>query len=374
MNTPVPLSPGPVRACPKILIDCDASSQFTAESEKDMLKLATTLCLLSGSLAAQWPTPPASGIPRTPDGKPDLSAPAPRSADGKPDLSGVWMVANPGSLFFIAGDLKPEEMQPWAAALLKQREANYRNDTDGINCLPPGPKAGIGVGNLPFRIVQTPGLIAMLYEYQTIYRQIFTNGRALPKDPNPTWMGYSAGTWSGDTLVVTTIGYNDRTSLDLAGHPHTEALRMTERYHRVDYGHIDLQVTFDDPKAYTRPWTQAAKLDLMPDGDLIEYVCENERDKPHLIGKSGEEFTVPADVLAKYAGTYGTGPVPAIISLERGRLMIDMGSGKTPLVAHSENTFTMDGTDVDFVKDTNGKVTGMIQHWNESDRNFPRVR
>jgi hypothetical protein len=339
-----------------------------------MLKLATTLCLLSGSLAAQWPMPPASGIPRTPDGKPDLSAPAPRSADGKPDLSGVWMVANPGSLFYIAGDLKPEEVQPWAAALLKQREANYRNDTDGINCLPPGPKAGIGVGNLPFRIVQTPGLIALLYEYQTIYRLIFTNGRALPKDPNPTWMGYSAGTWNGDTLIVTTIGYNDRTSLDLAGHPHTEALRMTERYRRVDYGHIDLQVTFDDPKAYTRPWTQAVKLDLMPDGDLIEYVCENERDKPHLIGKSGEEFQIPAEVLAQYAGTYRTGAVPAIVSVENGRLTIDMGSGKSPLIAHSESSFTMEGTGVDFVKDSEGKVTAMVQHWNESDRNFPRVR
>jgi hypothetical protein len=339
-----------------------------------MLKLATTLCLLSGAVTAQWPKPPASGVPRTPDGKPDLAAPAPRSADGKPDLSGVWMVESSGGLFYFGGDLKPGEMQPWAAALLKQREENYRNDTDGINCLPPGPKAGIGVGNLPFRIIQTPGLIAVLYEYQTIYRQIFTNGRALPNDPNPTWMGYSTGSWSGDELVVTTIGYNNRTSLDLAGHPHTEALRMTERYRRVDYGHIDLRVTFDDPKAYTRPWTQAVKLNLMPDGDLIEYVCENERDKPHLIGKSGEEFRVPAEVLAQYAGNYRTGPVPVIVSVEAGRLTIDMGSGKIPLLAQSENSFTMEGTGVEFVRDGSGSVTGMIQHWNEGDRNFPRIR
>jgi hypothetical protein len=328
-----------------------------------MLKLATTLCVLSGALTAQWPKNPVAG-------KPDLSAPAPRSADGKPDLSGVWMVENSGSLFYFSGDLKPGEMQPWAAALLKQREQNYRNDTDGINCLPPGPKAGIGVGNLPFRILQTPGMIAVLYEYQTIYRQIFTNGRALPKDPNPTWMGYSTGTWNGDELVVTTVGYNDRTSLDLAGHPHTEALRMTERYRRIDYGHIDLRVTFDDPKAYTRPWTQAVKLNLMPDGDLIEYVCENERDKPHLIGKSGDEFRVPAEVLAQYAGKYGN----ATISVDNGQLMIDMGSGKTPLVAHAENSFTMEGTGVEFVKDNQGKVTAMVQHWNESDRNFPRTK
>jgi len=339
-----------------------------------MLKLATTLCLLSGSLAAQWPKHPTPGVPRRSDGTPDLSAPAPRSADGKPDLSGVWTVENSGSLFYFTGDLKPEEIQPWAAALFKQREQNFRNDTDGINCLPPGPKAGIGVGNLPLRIIQTPGLTAVLYEYQTIYRQIFTDGRALPKDPNPTWMGYSTGSWDGDTLVVTTLGYNDRTSLDLAGHPHTEALRMTERYHRIDYGHIDLRLTFDDQKAYKRPWTQAVKLDLMPDGDLFEYVCENERDKPHLVGRSGEEFRVPAEVLAQYVGTYGRSPFPAVVSLESGRLMIDMGSGKTPLVAHSETSFTMEGTVVDFVKDAEGNVTAMSQHWNEGDRNFPRTR
>ncbi len=339
-----------------------------------MLKLATTLCLLSGSLAAQWPKHPTPGTPRTPDGKPDLSAPAPRAADGKPDLSGVWIVENSGSLFYITGDLKPDEIQPWAAALFKQREKNFRNDTDGINCRPPGPKAGIGVGNLPFRIMQTPGLIAVLYEYQTIYRQIFTNGRELPKDPNPTWMGYSTGTWDGDTLVVTTIGYNDRTSLDLAGHPHTEALRVTERYRRVDYGHIDLKITFDDPKAYTRPFTQSVKFDLMPDGDLIEYVCENERDKPHLVGKSGEEVRVAPEILAQYAGTYGTGAFPAVVSLENGQLMINPGSGRIPLIAQSATSFTMEGTGVEFVKDSAGKVTGMVQHWNEGDRNFPRTK
>lgn len=284
------------------------------------------------------------------------------------------MIENSSSLFYMGGELKPDEIQPWAAAALKRREENFRNDTDGINCLPPGPKAGFGVGNLPLRIIQTPGLIAVLYEYQTIYRQIFTDGRALPTDANPTWMGYSAGAWNGDTLVVTTVGYNDRTSLDLAGHPHTEALRMTERYRRVDYGHIELQLTFDDPKAYTRPWSQTARFDLMPEGDLIEYVCENERDKRHLVGKSGEEFRVPAEALAQYIGTYGTGLFPAVVSIQEGHLMIDSGSGKIPLVAQSENGFTLEGTGVDFIKDAAGKVTGMIQHWNEGDRNFPRVK
>src|SRR5712692_4249356 len=202
-----------------------------------MPKLAMMLCVMSVSLTAQWPNHPTPGIPRTPDGKPNLSAPAPRSADGKPDLSGVWLVKN-GS-FYLASDLKPEEMRPWAAALYKQREDNFRKDTDGIACLPPGPKAGIGLGGFPMKIVQTPNLVVVLYEYHTIFRQIFTDGRALPpEDANPTWMGYSVGHWDGDTLVVATAGYNDRTSLDLGGHPHTEALRVTERFHRRDRGHI----------------------------------------------------------------------------------------------------------------------------------------
>jgi hypothetical protein len=339
-----------------------------------MHKLAMILCVMSVSLTAQWPNHPTPGVPRTSDGKPNLSAPAPRSADGKPDLSGVWVVRNGGALFYVTQDLKPGEIRPWAEALYKQREDNFRRDTDGIACLPPGPKAGIAVGGFPMKIIQTPNLVAVLYEYHTIFRQIFTDGRGLPEDPNPTWMGYSVGHWDGDTLVVTTAGYNDRTTLDLAGHPHTEALRVTERYRRLDAGHIDLQVTLDDPKAYTRAWTLPVKLDLVPDGDLIEYVCENERDKPHLVGKSGEEFRVPVEVLAQYVGTYETAGLPVVVSFEASRLMIDTGAGKVPLVAHSETSFTMEGTGVDFAKDAKGAVTAMIQHWSEGDRNFPRKK
>ena len=294
------------------------------------------------------------------------------------------MVKQGSYLVYVTSDLKPEEIQPWAAALYQQRADDFRKDTDGIACLPPGPKAGIsGGGPYPMKIVQTPNLVAILYEYHTIFRQIFTDGRALPQDPNPTWMGYSGGHWDGDTLVVTTAGYNDRTSLDLAGHPHTEALRLTERYHRRDAGHLDLQVTFDDPKAYTRPWTLPIEFDLIPDGDLIEYVCENERDKAHLVGKSEEEFRVPAEVLAQYAGTY-EGPTSAspfcagcsgeVVSLEGSSLMIDPGAGKIPLIAHSESSFTMEGTVVDFVKDAKGAVTGMVQHWTEGDRYSSRRR
>jgi hypothetical protein len=341
-----------------------------------MTKLAMIPFVVSVPLMAQWPNHPTPGVPRTADGKPDLSAPAPKSADGKPDLSGVWLVRNGGALFYITSDLKPDEMRPWAAALYRQREDNFRKETDGIACRPPGPKAGIGVGNFPVKIVQTQNLLVMLYEYQTLFRQIFTDGRSLPQDPNPTWMGYSVGHWEGDALVVTTAGYNDRTTLDLAGHPHTEALRVTERYHRRDAGHLDLQVTFEDPKSYTRSWTVPVQFDLVPDGDLIEYVCENERDSAHLVGKSGEEFRVPAEVLAQYVGTYQSPgfPAPVVVSLEGSRLMIDPGAGKIPLVAHSETSFTMEGTGVDFVKDTKGTVSAMIQHWTEGDRNYARKK
>jgi len=178
-----------------------------------------------------------------------------------------------------------------AAALYNHSADNYRNDTDGINCLPPGPKASIALGGgYPVKIVQTPNLAVLLYEYQTIFRQVFMDGRALPEDPNPTWMGYSVGRWDGDTLVVTTASYNDRTSLDLGGHPHSESLRVTERFHRTSFGHIDLQVTLDDPKAYKRSWTLPVGLDLVTDGDLIEYVCENERDKQHLVASAAKSF------------------------------------------------------------------------------------
>jgi hypothetical protein len=337
-----------------------------------MRRLAVILCVTSVSLMAQWPNRPAPGVPRTSDGKPDLAAAAPRSIDGKPDLSGVWVVRN-GS-FYLTSDLKPEDIRPWAAAVYKQSEDSFRKDSDGIQCLPPGPKAGIGVGGFPVKIVQTPNLVVLLYEYETMFRQIFTDGRGLPEDANPTWMGYSVGRWEGDTLVVTTAGYNDRSTIDLAGHPHTEALRVTERYHRRDVGHLEVQVTLDDPKAYTRPWTLPMEFTLIPDGDLIEYVCENERDKPHLVGTSSQEFGLPVDVLAKYAGTY-QGPTTATVALEGNRLTVDLGgAGKIPLIARSENTFTMEGTFVEFVRDAKGAVISMIQSWVEGDRNYARKK
>jgi hypothetical protein len=333
--------------------------------------VALTLC--SAPAVAQWTAHPTPGLPRSADGKPNLSAPAPRAADGKPDLSGVWRVRQSSYLFYVTSPLKPADIEPWAAAIYKQRADNFRSDTDGIRCLPPGPKAGISGGGLPMKIVQTPSLVVLLYEYQTIYRQVFLDGRALPDDPNPTWMGYSIGRWDGDTLVVTTAGYNDKTTIDLGGHPHTEALRVTERFHRRDAGHIDLQVTLDDPKAYRRSWTLPIELDLMADSELIEYVCENEKDAKHLVGKRGEEFHVPVDVLSKYVGTY-EGRRRYVVTLDGDRLMIDQdGGGNVPLFAHSETTFTQEGQGIEFVKDSQGRVTGLIQRYTEADWPARRV-
>jgi hypothetical protein len=333
------------------------------------------VCVMTAGLAAQWPDHRAPGVRRTADGKVDLTAAAPRAADGKPDLSGVWRVRQGSYLVYVTSDLKPEEILPWAAAVYKERAQNFRKDTDGIQCLPPGPKAGISGLSFPMKIVQTPGLMVVLYEYQTIYRQIFVDGRTLPDDPNPTWMGYSVGKWDGDTLVVTTAGFNDRTTLDLGGHPHTEALRVTERFRRRDAGHIDLQVTLDDPKAYTRPWTLPIELDLIPDGELIEYVCENERDAKHMVGRLDEEPHVAVEVLARYAGSY-TGPAGSVVvSLEGNRLMINVaGAGKIPLIAQSENRFSMEGTMMEFLRDSSGAVTGYVQHWTEGDRISRRTK
>lgn len=254
------------------------------------------LSVLPAPVFAQWEKVPSDNLPHTAGGKPDLSAPAPRRADGKPDLSGIWWLpsfgpANAGQppkyLGNIAADLKPDEvpMQPWAAALFKQRGAENSKDFPYTRCLPTGVPM-IASFPTPWKIIQNPGLVVILYENSMTYRQIFTDGRVLSKDVNPTWMGYSVGHWEGDTLVVETAGFNDKTWLDFSGHPHTEALHVTERFHRRDSGHLEVQYTFDDPKAYTKPWSVTIQPVLFPDGDLLESVCnENEKDLQHLIGK-----------------------------------------------------------------------------------------
>jgi len=234
-------------------------------------------------LAAQWLNYPTPGIPRTKDGKADLSAPAPRMVDGKPDLSGVWEHLNSRtSAYYLDGIDIP--WRPEAKKLFDERTENNQKDNPEGYCLPRGiPKSDAFDLH---KIVQTPGLIVILYEYQNTFRQIFMDGRPLPKDPNSAWMGYSIGHWEGDTLVVESNGFNGKAWLSGRGNPTTDALHLTERIHRRDFGHMDIELTIDDPKAYTKPWKAQLHPELIPDTDLLESVCqENERDVRHLVGK-----------------------------------------------------------------------------------------
>jgi hypothetical protein len=238
---------------------------------------------LSVPLSAQWFNYRTPGIPRTPDGKPNLSAPAPKMPDGKPDLSGVWEHLNSRTTAYYLNGIEIP-WKPAAEALFKENTANNQKDNPESRCLPRGvPKADAFDIH---KIVETPGLIVILYEYQNTFRQIFTDGRELPKDPNPTWMGYSVGHWEGDTLVVESNGFNGKAWLSGQGNPTTDAMQVTERMRRRDFGHMDIQITIDDPKAYTKPWTAELHPDLIPDTELLEFVCnENERDLRHLVGK-----------------------------------------------------------------------------------------
>jgi len=208
--------------------------------------------------------------------------------------------------------------------------------------------------------------VVILYEGGGNFRQIFTDGRPLPKDPTPTWMGYSVGRWDGDALVVTTVGFNDRTWLDFSGHPHSEALRVTERFHRTAFGQMQLEMTFDDPEAYTKPWTIRPVMGLVADDDLIENVCaENEKDRHRLIGTIDDEkrggTKVPVSVLAQYTGSYELGPLGTwTVSVVGDQLAIELadGGGKQLVFPQSEAAFAFPsvGGTVTFVRESNGAV------------------
>jgi hypothetical protein len=257
-----------------------------------MKQIALALALVGwaavSAVDAQWEPYPWKNMPRTPDGKVDLKAPPRRTADGKIDLSGFWMPTDRVKhLLNLAADLKPGSvpLQPWAEAVYKERIEQNGKDHPGVRCWPSGiPEKN----NIPdgVKVVQTPDLMLHLHESRTIYRQIFTDGRPLPRDAQPAWMGYSIGRWEGDTFIVDTIGQNGKTWLDMRGLLATEALRVTERFTRPTIGRIFIDVTIDDPKAYTKPWDVRLSWDLQPDTDLIESICEeNNRDLPHMVGK-----------------------------------------------------------------------------------------
>jgi len=248
--------------------------------------IAAVLMTTASPAFAQWFKYPTPGIPRNPDGKANLSAPAPKTADGKPDFSGLWITQG-----IYIGDItkdrkEPLPFQPWAAELYKHRRETQSKDDPTGWCVVGGVPRSTAVP-YPFKILHaTNGMVVILYEAVHSYRQIFTDGRPLPKDPNPQWFGYSVGRWEGDTLIVESSGFNDNAWLDNFGHPGTESLRVTERFRRKDFGHMEVHITIDDPKAYTKPWDVTLPLVYQPDAEMIEYMCpENNKDIPHLVGK-----------------------------------------------------------------------------------------
>lgn len=237
--------------------------------------------------AAQWHGYKTPGIPRTADGNPDLSAPAPKAPDGKPDLSGIWLSSR--AKFNLAQSLKPGDTVPFTPegkAVFDERRANLSKDDPSAKCLPTGLPLRPTLAT-PFKILQTPTVTAILYESRTTFRQILTDGRPLPKDYDwRAWQGFSVGRWEGDTFIVETAGFNGKAWLDQAGYPGTEAMRMTERYRRRDFGHMDLETIIEDPTMYTRPWSIFADLVLQADTELLEFICEeNEKDSDRLVGK-----------------------------------------------------------------------------------------
>jgi hypothetical protein len=338
---------------------------------------------LTAPVSAQWLNYPTPGIPRRPDGTPNLSAPAPKTADGKPDVSGVWAINFRPYNSDIATDLKPEDIQSWAVALTNQRKENLgKDDPSALKCLPFGPRVNFATDANPLKIIQTPTLIVILSEDLT-YRQIFMDGRDLPAHPNPAFMGYSVGHWEGDVLVVVTAGYNDRTWLDAAGHPHTESLRTTERFYRKDFGHLELSETFDDPMAYAKPWTVNVRADLRPDTDLLEYICnENEKDGAHMVGKASDlkSVDVAPEVLTKYAGVYsGISRLGQPIRFEiflSGRALSSSRDGQAQQILTSvSNTkfVTPGGAQLEFVEE-NGEIVAIQLYGIAGDVRVPRLR
>lgn len=245
------------------------------------------LCLLVSPAAAQWLHVAQPGIPRTADGKPDLTAAAPRTPDGKPDLSGIWRrvrgsTPSTGGTDGLAAGLNLL-FQPWAEAVYKARGENGSKGMPSERCLPHGITKAFSVPE-PFKIVETSGLVLILHEEFNHYRQIFTDGRRVPASRAPTSFGYSIGTWQTDALIVDTTRSVDQAWLDFRGHPATDALHLVERYRRVDFGHLEIQFTIDDPKAYRAPWNVTMTFDLLPETELIEHICENERDAAPIEG------------------------------------------------------------------------------------------
>jgi hypothetical protein len=265
-----------------------------------MARRALVFGLFVYPMSAQWIDYPTAGVPRTPDGKPDLAAACPRTTDGKPDLSGLWVMETKrqGNPDFPGCEAVSDEFvnmgaslkdglpyQAWAADLVKARRSEQRVNDPISHCSPIGP-IRLHTWPGPRKLAQIPGLLIIMNELGTSYRQIFTDGRPLPSDPNPSWNGYSTGKWEGDTLVVHTSGFRDHMWLDATGNPMTDAAEITERFRRINFGRMEIEITVNDPKAYTKPWTVKLNQVIKLDTDLLDFICsDNEKDASHLSSK-----------------------------------------------------------------------------------------
>jgi hypothetical protein len=264
-------------------------------------------CLAGAPAAAQWVGYATAGVPRKADGTVDMTAPTPRLADGKPDLSGIWISdrTEPGQPTISDASSLPSgrymqnmgvdfegglPYQAWQLPIVKERTENLAVDDPHIRCLPDFFLRAYGLPHM-LKFVHTPGLLVMLNEMNAGYRQVFTDARALPDEPAPSWQGYSSARWEGDTLVVDTIGVRDDTWIDWNGSVVTEEAKIREEIRRVDFGHLEIKATVDDPKAYTQPWTVTLRQRIVVDAELIDEVClENEQFVQRMgLDGSGEE-------------------------------------------------------------------------------------
>jgi hypothetical protein len=342
----------------------------------------TSLMALCVTVSAQWANHMPAGVPKTADGKPNLSAPAPRTPDGKPDLSGLWQNgptglggppssdpnAPPQATFFnIGSNMKGGlPLRPWAADLLKQRNDDHSKDNPDAHCLPMG-LLQFHEHPQPRKMVQTRDLIVVIYEANYGLRQIFLDGRPLPgNDPQPWWYGYSAGKWDGDTLVVETTGLRDGGWLDIQGSPLTDQAKITERFRRPNYGTLIVDVTIDDPKAYTKPFTVQFTQDLIVDGELIEFICnENEQSSEHLLGKDAgpAKFNLPTQTFDRYVGKYRTEQGMLVTITRDGERFYGQMFGLPPfeIFAASEREFFLTSFDarIQFEVDGRGRATAL---------------
>jgi hypothetical protein len=320
---------------------------------------------LTTTVGAQWLNHPTPGLPRGADGKPNLTAPAPRTADGKPDFTGVWMGPE------RAPNPAPGDVQPWVNEAIHHHAQDFFKERPMFRCLPSGPatfsqSTGGGVWK---QIVQTSNLIVILNDDLT-YRRVFMDGRTLEVNPIPSWMGYSVGRWEGETLVVESFGFNDRTWLNGRGLQHTEGLRMTERYTRQDVGHLRIDVTFSDPDAYKKPVPLSVDMTLAADTEILERVCESGSER--WVGTASDAqsaaVTVPIEVLSRYVGVYagfwGANPRKVDVALANGQLVVHINDRPEPLplTPLSEKLFeSTEGLAYDFVTNGSGPATGVVE-------------